>query len=187
MTVVFKLGGSLLDLPDLKQRLQRVIKDDYADSPVLILVGGGRIVDAVRYYDSIHHLDIQASHWLCVDLMNSTSGIFQMLSGWPLLSDDGMLKEWLRLNSTFLNLSSPAIVAPSAFYSPKLNATALPISWQCTSDSIAALLARLASATELVMLKSTDAASASDEPLLDGAFSLAVPAGLKVRVVNLRN
>jgi aspartokinase-like uncharacterized kinase len=187
MTVVFKLGGSLLDLPDLKQRIQRVINDDYSGSPVLILVGGGRIVDAVRYYDSIHHLDIQASHWLCVDLMNSTAGIFQMLSGWPLLNDDGMLVDWLQFNSTSLYLKSPAIVAPAAFYSQKLNAVALPVSWQCTSDSIAALLARLVSATELVMLKSTEAADASDEPLLDEAFSLAVPAGLKVRVVNLRN
>jgi aspartokinase-like uncharacterized kinase len=184
MTVVLKLGGSLLDLPDLKQRLLRLIAQEYSNRPVLFLVGGGQIVDAVRHYDSIHHLQTEPTHWLCVELMNSTAAMVQQLCDWPLLSESRMLAKWLQARPTAL--PKPAIVAPSAFYSPQLNSPALPLSWDSTSDSIAALLAQIVAATELVMLKSTDEASTSDEPLWDKVFESVVPPGGTVRVVNLR-
>ena len=45
---VIKLGGSLLDLPDLGVRLTRFLHELTPQDSSLILVGGGPIVDAVR-------------------------------------------------------------------------------------------------------------------------------------------
>lgn len=185
MTVVFKLGGSLLDLPDLTDLVQNLIERDYSNRPILFLVGGGLIVDAVRRYDSIHHFRSDTCHWLCVELMNSTAAMFQQLCHWPLLTNRRILADWLLTSN--ISCSAPAIVAPSAFYSQSLNSSALPLSWRCTSDSIAALLARLVNASELVMLKSTEAIPSLVEPIVDETFASVVPQSLTVRFVNIRS
>ena len=55
---VFKLGGSLLDLPDLKSRLSEAIDLCNSIYPVLV-VGGGPLADLVYDYQSIHKYDGQ--------------------------------------------------------------------------------------------------------------------------------
>lgn len=157
---VIKLGGSLLDLPDLGVRLTRFLHELTPQDSSLILVGGGPIVDAVRQYDRLWKLDESDCHWLCVQLMNSTARLVQLLSPkWPLISDPPSLTAWAsfaRRSKNPTQCHPIAIVAPDSFYSPNINASALPLSWETTSDSIAALLASVVNAEQLILLKSAD-------------------------------
>lgn len=179
---VIKLGGSLLSCPDLNQRLQQYLAELQPSLPNLILVGGGSVVEAVRTYDRQWHLDEAGCHWLCVRLMDSTADLLQLLfPDWPLIECAESLAG-LSQQPDF----GTAIVAPKAFYSPKLNADALPLTWQTTGDSISLLLAKLVQAQELILLKSAGPAEENGEPLIDANFFRLLPADLRWSVVNLR-
>jgi len=186
---VIKLGGSLLDLPDLRDRLSLFLNELQPRLPSLVLVGGGGIVEAVRAYNRLWQLNETDCHWLSVRLMNSTANLLKLLfPDWALIESPLALADWLsqakneildqspqsELSSAAVSSEKsgilgtkskcqPAIVAPDAFYSPVLNSDALPKNWDTTSDSISALLARLVEAEELILLKSTLAPS---EPFL---------------------
>ncbi|MFO0942390.1 MAG: hypothetical protein U0930_16755 [Pirellulales bacterium] len=194
MITVVKLGGSLLDLPDLSARWIRFLDLEQLVGPILLIVGGGNIVESVRRYDAIHTLDSIQSHWLCVDLMNSTATLLGMLlKDAPVLTQVTQLENWLMNNqSAMTQPSAPrtTIVAPSAFYSRELRSDSLPQSWDTTSDSISALLAQLVGAERLILLKSTEPDSPDNplhgEPLLDEAFRKSFVDMLNWRTVNLR-
>jgi aspartokinase-like uncharacterized kinase len=190
---VLKLGGSLLDWPAFPKRLAELIHEHGSSGAHLIVVGGGAVVDAVRFYDDIHSLDPVAVHWLSVELMNSTTKLAQMIfSSGQLLDSAESLSRWLdevlsRGEDYAITHGTPvAFVCPSAFYSWELNADALPTNWDTSSDSISALLARLIDADELWLIKSVDAVSNTDG-LVDPAFKRALPEGVTLRIVNLRS
>ncbi len=206
MVRVVKLGGSLLDLPDLASRLRRFIDSQCDSRALLIVVGGGKIVDAVRDYDSIHSIHPITSHWLSVDLMHSTAMLLQaLLPELPLLADTCELSSFVWAETKGAEtiavvdsvVKKVAIVSPLCFYSRSCNAQVLPIGWQTTSDSISAFLATMLRADELILLKSTDGSKADgqdiqdqqihhEQSLVDKAFQSVVPDWLKVRIVNLR-
>lgn len=201
MVRVVKLGGSLLDLPDLASRLKRFIDSQPNSRALLILVGGGKIVDAVRYYDQIHSIDPTTSHWLCVDLMHSTAQLLQALvPEFPLVADACELRSFVSTESKPIVDSETrrvAIVSPLSFYSRTLNTQSLPVGWQTTSDSISAFLATMLRADELILLKSIDESQVDGQSkqvqqfnqkqsITDEAFPAVVPEWLKVRIVNLR-
>lgn len=190
MLTIVKVGGSLLDLADLPQRLRRFVTTLFLNSTsasacqILVVVGGGKVVDAIREYDSVHTLDERGSHWLSVELMHCTSQLLQlMIPEWPIIDQPKQLHEWLSERSQH---PRAMIASPHCFYGPQLNFQALPIGWDTTSDSISALLARITGADELVLLKSTGASETNDLSILDEAFARALPEGLKYRLVNLR-
>ena len=56
--LVAKVGGSLFDLPDLRQRLNRWLVAQ-ADTPVLLIPGGGELADAVRNLHRTHGLGVR--------------------------------------------------------------------------------------------------------------------------------
>ncbi len=66
--IVFKLGGSLLDLPDLALRVRQVI-GQRSNSSALIVVGGGAAADAVRDQDRQHNVGDERAHWLAIEAM----------------------------------------------------------------------------------------------------------------------
>lgn len=190
---ILKLGGSLLDWPPLPKKWNEWIQKSEAYQPTLVVVGGGAVVDAIRKVDSLHSLDPVAVHWLCVELMNSTTKLaHQILNQGQLLKDPESLENWLaekfpqgHTDRQFME-STLAFVCPSAFYWQDLNSTALPTTWDTSSDSISALLARLVGADQLWLLKSTDSASGKQD-IVDPAFEAALPEGVTVRLVNLRD
>ena len=59
--VILKLGGSLLDWPEIPGRLARYLSER-ADHRLVIVVGGGAFADAVRALDRIHNLGSVSSH-----------------------------------------------------------------------------------------------------------------------------
>jgi aspartokinase-like uncharacterized kinase len=180
--VVFKLGGSLLDLPDLPDRVRWATRQ--RPDRALIVVGGGPAVDVVRDQDRRHELGDERSHWLAVEAMESNSrSLATRLPEAVLVANHQQLR------------ASVAILLPTSFlrrHETESNAEVLPHSWDVTSDSIAAWVARFAGASELVLLKSTslserstfeDAAAAK---LLDAHFPRAAKHLPRVSWCNLR-
>lgn len=182
---VVKLGGSLLDLPDLAARLRRWLGAQ-PSRPSAIIVGGGRLVDAVREYDRLHALGDETAHWLAVQAMQVQARMVAAL-----------LPEanWAQSVEQLTNGASPlAIVDPWNLLRDddrRLSPQPLPACWQVTSDSIAARLAQLCDAAELVLLKSGLPAeatlmAAASSGYVDAFFPRAVTLP-SVRCVNLRN
>jgi len=65
---VVKLGGSLLDMPQLVARCRSWIAQQAPADNVLV-IGGGAMVDAVRRAQRLHGLSDKSAHWLCIRAM----------------------------------------------------------------------------------------------------------------------
>lgn len=150
MIRVVKIGGSLLDLPELPDRLRTWLADQLPAHNVL-LAGGGALVDQIRTWHSAESIDEAAAHWMSIDLLTVTA---QLLHAWlpeiPLVENDCLLQQ--RAAEDGATIFSPA---PWMRYrEPALPGKRLSCSWDTTSDSIAGRLAAALRAEELVLLKS---------------------------------
>lgn len=147
---VVKLGGSLLKQAGLSRRLDAW----FATQPraaTLVVVGGGEWVEALRRFDRRHGLDAVAAHWLSIRAMEVTARV--VAEAWPACGWLDRLADW----QTFADSKSAMVVDPWQFVAevePHQPGTPLPYGWHVTSDSIAARLAEVMSALELVLLKS---------------------------------
>jgi aspartokinase-like uncharacterized kinase len=156
---VVKFGGSLFDWPELPAALRCWLACEPPAVNVL-LAGGGELADAIRRADAALGIGETAAHWLCIEILGVTA---QMLAG--LLPDqfDGS-SPLVRLLSDLrerIESGVPATIVfdPRAFLiddEPHLPGGTLPRNWSVTSDSIAARLAAVLCAGELVLLKSAD-------------------------------
>ena len=155
MRRVVKLGGSLLARDDLITRLPQFLSQlsAAANEPVetLLVVGGGELVEAIRSLDRIRPGDPETIHWICVDLMETTT---DLVRGWfPNWKVVGSPEELQTCISTGFGTDLPTFVSASSFYHRGTD-SALPTDWRTTSDSIAAQLSIEVDADELVLLKS---------------------------------
>src|SRR5690348_6554608 len=67
--IVYKIGGSLFDLPQLPLVIRRVLAQRPDSSPLLV-AGGGRAADLVREWDSVHELGDDVAHALALEAMD---------------------------------------------------------------------------------------------------------------------
>lgn len=181
---VIKLGGSLLDWPELPQRFRRWLGAQPPAANALI-VGGGPLVEGLRTIDRVHRLSVEASHWLAIRAMSVTAELFAEVIPEATLVDS--LNEVHRVPG-----GPPQILDVEPFLRAEQgSAGALPCGWDVTSDSIAAHVARTLQANELVLLKSALPEQAlAGNPKLAGyvdAYFSAAARGLRVRSVNLRD
>ena len=192
--VVIKVGGSLLDWPPISQRLGSYLDSRREDRPVVI-IGGGPSTDIVRDLDRIHGLG---------DARDPTT--------WPLRSLDltaHLLAALVRVPSgrrpSGQCLGSTSSGAPAGFRcstcpSPvyleledSKSDDPLELSWDVTTDSIAARVAERLCAVELVLLKSApvppgvDRDGAAELGLVDRAFPSVSKAIEHVIYLNFRN
>ncbi|MBI3462661.1 MAG: hypothetical protein HY000_06305 [Planctomycetes bacterium] len=147
---VVKLGGSLLDLPGLRERLRSWL-DLQTPAGTVLVVGGGSLADAIRTADRLHGLSAEAAHWLCIRAMSLNAHLMAELL------PDAVLVQDIRSIRRACEQRRLAILDPWPFIhdeEPRLSRSPLPCSWDVTSDSVAARLAALLSACELVLLKS---------------------------------
>ncbi len=182
---VVKLGGSLLDWPEVVPALRSWIPGQSRAANVLI-VGGGKLVDAVRQLDARRHVDVTTAHWLCIRAMSLTATI---------------VAEWLGASEVVPSLDRLRRQPEGAFEVLDVEAflrqdqgtrDRLPCSWDVTSDSIAARIATVVEAQELVLLKSAlPPGPATREALAERGFVdryfPRASKGMAVRVVNLRS
>lgn len=182
---IVKLGGSLLDLTDLADRVRRWLATQ-TSRPNVFVVGGGAWANAVRSSDRLHKLDELAAHWLCVRAMTITAELAATLLDWPIVND---------LSNLMHEAPSCCVFDGYPFLKevePTLPGERLPHGWHVTSDSIAARVAEILSAHELVLLKSTlppgplDLATAAAQDLVDPWFPKAARSLAHIRAVNLR-
>jgi aspartokinase-like uncharacterized kinase len=169
---ILKLGGSLLIRPDWPARLRAWLRTE-PSAVNLLIVGGGKIVDAVRELDAIHLLDQIELHWLCVDLLAATFQISrQLLPEFEPIHDSQQLQTLFAALGTTTGanrgtqgaLTGDYLVQVTAFYSRTIHTTLLDEGWSTTSDSLAAWLASQSQADELVLLKSVSAPVGWSDP-----------------------
>lgn len=140
--LILKVGGSLLDWPELKGRLKTLLKTVDGRSGLLI-VGGGDAADVVRRWDVQHSLLIEASHRLAIHSMSLTARFVADLLEIPLVDS-------IAIQAGISVLDSAREVLTSTASEP------LPASWDVTSDSIALWIATQVPKSELILVKSTD-------------------------------
>ncbi|MFP6767445.1 MAG: hypothetical protein VB859_04690 [Planctomycetaceae bacterium] len=149
--LVLKVGGSLLSLPDLPERLAALVASFESPSPLLV-IGGGPAADIVREWQSTHRLDESISHDLALQAMALNAQLVADLFPRTTLvaNRDQANRAWrdgqwgLLDVDRFLSTEEPR------------QPLALPHTWQATSDAIAAWVTIAWPADRLVLLKSTD-------------------------------
>lgn len=149
--VVVKLGGSLLDLPDLSVRIERFLEARQKER-ILLLVGGGEMAKLVRQWDQRHQLGDSAAHWLAIHALGVTT---RFVSG--LLPTSRLITSLDACAGLWSEGALPLLDPYDFLVADDPHAASLPHSWDVTSDSIAARVAEVAGAGELVLLKSTTA------------------------------
>jgi aspartokinase-like uncharacterized kinase len=187
MPLVVKVGGSLCDWPELGNALPRWLSE-HAPPETLIVSGGGPLAERVRELHASHRINDDGAHWLALDAMNLTADLLMNLLADRRLVRVGRAQDcaasWARGESAILDALSFA-------QSDEINPSALPHSWDATSDSVAARLAELLAA-DLVFLKSAhpprgNIVAWSAAGYVDAHCPLIVSrAKLTVRAVNLR-
>lgn len=180
---VIKLGGSLFDLPDLEGRVRWLLRN-LAPGAVWIVPGGGPFADAVRQLDARRRMPSEVSHRLALRGMSLAAEFLAATLS------DATLHPRLPDAERSRGTGRPAILDVAEM--PELNA--LPASWDVTSDSIAARIAALSDAAELVLAKSVDLPTpapdyeeACRQGLVDRAFPSVIGSGQRVRWANLRS
>jgi aspartokinase-like uncharacterized kinase len=185
--VVVKVGGSLYDLADLGPRLQRWL-EGLVDNLVLLVPGGGPMVDVLRDLDRKHRLGQETSHELAVRMLAVNARFLAALVKQSLVVDslDACCAVWDQHGIPILDCHV-FLCAGSE------REAILPHSWDTTSDSIAAYVAWRAGAQRLVLLKSTDDPTNGDWSeaarlgIIDPWFARFVGSDVAVEVVNLRH
>ena len=185
-TVLVKVGGSLLTLSDLPDRLRAMIAHIAADR-IMLLVGGGRAADVVRHWDETHCLDIDAAHWLAIDSMGLTARLLaKLLPDVELVSDRASAH--CRSLTAKTVILDPRLVIEEASREVTMQ---LPTGWDCTSDAIAGWLASHWKVVSLVLAKSMDApmsgASSTDSNSgIDSVFQTVISDSIPVFWCNVR-
>lgn len=183
---VVKLGGSLLDMPDLQARFDAFRRTQMQGRSALI-VGGGPVADHVRRFDTYHHLGDEIGHWLAVRAMQlNTYLIAATLHRARLVTDeDGCIGAW--------GAGELAVVDPLAWLEDEhRRGVTTPHRWSFTSDAITAHVATRLHASAITLLKSTlpdgacDVAGAAGQGIVDADFEAASASVPGLALVNLR-
>jgi len=187
--IVVKVGGSLFSLPGLEHRLHRWLTSQ-GNIPFMLVPGGGPAADLVREWDRCHALGDEASHWLALRSLTFTAHLLAGLLGRArpcrvVSSCDACAPAWALGQTPVLDLHAFAIADEG-------NPGCLPHLWTVTSDALAARVAQVAGAAELVLLKSVTIPpcllweQAAQAGYVDPTLARLAEEGLPVRAVNLR-
>lgn len=184
---VVKVGGSLFGFGGFVAAFHGWLAEQPPAFNVVI-AGGGKLADVIREADAAWGLGDEAAHWLCVDVMGVSARLLATL-----MPDCRWEDAW---DSLLPQLGAgdgrQAIVFSPVQFLRELEADLpprpLPHNWSVTSDSIAARIAQVLPADELVLLKSADPPgdAATRPPYVDECFSMAAQGLNLVRFVNLR-
>lgn len=178
--IVVKVGGSLYDLPDLADRLRRIL-DERGKPDWLLVPGGGPTADVVRAFDRDHRLGPLRSHWLALRACQLNAHLLVDLLPETVLVVDPSTHH------------GAGVLDPFAFVAlDEGRPGCLPHCWEATSDSVAARAAIIAK-SDLLLLKSISipASMSWDEAAARGHVDPVFPAlvrraRLHVWAVNLR-
>ena len=168
---VIKLGGSLLAMPNWPTHMAALVQERATQRPVLLVVGGGAIVDGLRTIDAAARQDPRRIHHLAIELMGTTARLVAEAIAVPLVMEPA--------------LESAAVLDAARWLACDERLARLPVGWNVTSDSIAAHVAAVTGADLLLAKRVPPPDSAGVDRLealarcgwIDGGFPLAA-AGL---------
>ena len=143
---VIKIGGSLGQSSKLAD-LMLQISDLVPRHGILAVPGGGAFADAIRDYDRRFGLDPDASHWMAVLAMDQFGHLISSL-----IPNSELIKDPEDAQKVAAAGQVPVLLT----YDLLFHTNALPRSWDVTSDSIAAWVAGICKAEQLILLKSVD-------------------------------
>ena len=179
--IVVKLGGSLSRSVALINCLNSVAQR-YQGRAVVIVPGGGAFADQVRLAQQRWQFDDRTAHRMAILAMQQMAMLFNGIK--PDFAVAGSVadirRQWQR--------QSCVIWSPD---NAELEQAAIPASWNITSDSLAAWLAKTLGAAELILVKSAaideslSLAQLAQQEIIDQGFcELVREAAFKIRVVN---
>ncbi|MFZ2725549.1 MAG: uridylate kinase [Methylococcaceae bacterium] len=143
---IIKLGGSLLHAQTLLHCLNRIEKQ-YSENTVIVS-GGGIFADQVRLTQQQWGFDDTTAHEMALLAMQQMALLFKGLK--PNFALAHQSESILKLLAG--QAHTPVIWSPDI---AELNRAAIAPTWQITSDSLAAWLAKSLSARQLILVKST--------------------------------
>jgi aspartokinase-like uncharacterized kinase len=182
--IVVKLGGSLSCSDALISCLTSVERR-YQGRAAVIVPGGGAFADQVRLAQQRWHFDERTAHRMAILAMQQMAMLFNGIK--PDFAIAGSVAEIRRqLQRQFCVIWSPD--------NAELERAAIPASWDITSDSLSAWLAKTLGATELVLVKSVaideslNLAQLAEKQIIDQGFCDVVKAAtFKIQVINQQN
>lgn len=189
---VVRLGGSLLDLDQLVERWWQWLRSSGARQTV-VLVGGGEAVDTLRQQQQTQGLTDEQAHWAAIAAMGANARRFaERIFG---QAAEQLIADRLAGLSQLSGTLPLVFVDPLPLLredEPQAEGARLPISWDVTSDSIAARVAGLIYFRRLVLLKSSlpdnswNCAQAAAAGYVDRYFPTAAQGLDEIVCVNLR-
>ncbi len=184
--LVVKVGGSLFDLPDLGPRLaQWLARLPWRE--ILLVPGGGPVAAVVRVYDHRHGLGEEKAHWLALLALALNA---QFLAA--LLPGGVVVQHWDSCPLHWRAGRIPILDAYAFAVKDEGQPGCLPHSWAITSDSIAARVARVWGASQLILLKSVSLpegiswTEAGQRGFVDPLFAEVVGYSPAVSAINFR-
>jgi hypothetical protein len=127
-SLVLKIGGSLLTLPDWPARINDLVDDVRPRAGrVIIVVGGGPIVDGLRAIDAAAPQAAELMHRLAIEALQLSASLVGAALGLPLARAPGT---W-----------AACVLDTNAWLADAGGHRDLPVGWEVTSDSIAAVVA----------------------------------------------
>lgn len=140
---VVKIGGSLLGSPELERWLEIFVK--FSDGNIVIVPGGGIFADAVREAQKRTKISDACAHKLAVMAMDQFALVLANIN--PLLAiakTECEIDERTWQHRAIVWMPSHMVLADDT----------IPQSWDVTSDSLAAWLAKKLNAKQLILVKS---------------------------------
>ncbi|MEM6979596.1 MAG: protein kinase [Planctomycetota bacterium] len=160
---VLKIGGSWLGRTSMLTDLQRWFDQADQASITVMLVGGGKLIEAIRIWDRLRPADSAMVHWRCVDLLSVSFAhvqdsmqqdqAFQDVDYLATTADTQQFQDLLRTDESPRPSKQRYLLNVPAAYHQGV-ASVLPADWSTTTDSIAWHLADHWQADECVLLKS---------------------------------
>ena len=179
--IVVKLGGSLCQSHVLVECLNSV-EQNYQGRAVVIVPGGGVFADEVRLAQKRWQFDDITAHRMAILAMQQMALLFKGIKG-----NFGIARSVYEIRKKLqrqkIVIWSPAIV--------ELDNAGIQASWDITSDSLAAWLAKALSAQELILVKSADIDAShsllqlAKRDIIDKGFcDFVMQASFKIQVIN---
>lgn len=179
--VIIKLGGSLSKSTTLVNCLDAV-ETNYTDKAAIIVPGGGAFADQVRLAQQRWQFDDTTAHQMAILGMQQMALMFKGLKpGFAIAHNIETIQDLLKRQK--IVIWSPDI--------SELDNAGIPASWDISSDSLAAWLAKTVSASELILIKSAvieanlNLHQLAGQNIVDKAFCEMVGGAMfEIRVVN---
>ena len=160
--VIVKIGGGLLAAIEDLDRVLDALTALARSCRILLVPGGGPFADSVRSVDRRVGLGDDAAHWMAVLAMDQYAHLLTAR-----LSTAALVYALAEAMST-LEAGRIPVLAPSRWLQEE---DPLPHTWNVTSDSIAAWIAGVSGAREIVLVKPRGAAG----DLVDPCFARVLP------------